>query len=98
MADDISDDLTGAMPIVPHEIAGVECCGCIIAEVDGGTAELRCNECGAVVGVIQIDILRGLLECVPAKCSHCGRRNVAGFSKMIVYACHHCGKPVDVTN
>jgi hypothetical protein len=30
--------------------------------------ELRCNECGAAVGVAQIDTLRGLLDldCAPA--------------------------------
>ena len=58
---DRSDELTGQMPIVAHEDAGVDCCGCIIAAVDGTNVELRCNECGAVVGVIQIDILKGLL-------------------------------------
>jgi hypothetical protein len=50
------------MPIVAHEtITGVACCGCIIAAVEGSIIELRCNECGAVMGVVQIDILRGLL-------------------------------------
>ena len=59
---DLSNDLTGQMPIVAHEtIAGVDCCGCIIAAVDGKNVELRCNECGAVVGVVQIDVLRDLL-------------------------------------
>src|SRR5689334_21203171 len=50
--------------------AGVECCGCIITAVDGTNAELRGNECGAVVGVIQVDILKGLLglECATATC------------------------------
>lgn len=53
------------MPIVPHETAGVDCCGCIVAAVDRTNVEFRCNECGAVVGVIQLDILKGLigLEC-----------------------------------
>jgi hypothetical protein len=51
------------MPIVAHEhVTGVDCCGCIVAAVEGSNVELRCNECGAVVGVVQIDILRGLLE------------------------------------
>jgi hypothetical protein len=44
------------MPIVAHEEAAVDCCGCIVADVDGSNVELRCNEFGAVVGVIQIDI------------------------------------------
>ena len=44
MGDDLSDELTSRMPIVPHETAGVECCGCIIAAVEGIRVELRCNE------------------------------------------------------
>jgi hypothetical protein len=56
------DELTGRLPIVAHEeVTGVDCCGCIIAAVEGSNVELRCNECGAVVGVVQIDILCGLL-------------------------------------
>jgi hypothetical protein len=37
--------------------------------------KLRCNECGAVVGVIQIDILRGLLALgwATATCPNCGQ-------------------------
>jgi hypothetical protein len=46
---------------VAHESAGVDCFGCIIAAVEGRNVELRCNEFGAVVGVVQIDVLRGLL-------------------------------------
>src|SRR4051794_9187978 len=75
MDDDLSRDLTSRMPIIPRETAGVECCGCIIASVDGTSVELRCNECGAVVGVIQVDILKSLLglECATATCPHCGK-------------------------
>jgi hypothetical protein len=101
MAADISDDLTGSMPIVPHETTGVDCCGCIVAAVDGNNVELRCNECGAVVGVIQIDILRGLLgiECATAKCPHCGTLNkFPGFSEMLAYTCRGCGKLADFIN
>lgn len=59
---DASDDLTGQIPIVPHETAaGVDCVGCIVAAVEGNSVELRCNECGAVVGVVQVDILKALL-------------------------------------
>src|SRR5262249_26093804 len=50
-----------AMPIVPHEtVTGVDCYGCISAVVEGSNGELRSNECGTVVGVVQIDILRGV--------------------------------------
>jgi hypothetical protein len=47
--------------VAHEEVPGVDCCGCIIAGVEGANVELRCNECGAVVGVVQIDVLRGLL-------------------------------------
>ena len=42
-----SDELAGMMPIVAHESAGVDCCGCMIAAVEGSNVELRCNKCGA---------------------------------------------------
>ncbi len=71
---DRSYELTTRMPIVAHEeISGVDCCGCVIAAVDGSNVELSCNECGAVVGVVQIDILLGLLglDGATEKCPHC---------------------------
>lgn len=46
------------LPIVPHGVLpGVECCGCIVAVVNDNNVELRCNECDAIVGTIQADIL-----------------------------------------
>jgi DNA-directed RNA polymerase subunit RPC12/RpoP len=98
MGSDISSELTGRMPIVPHSTAaGVDCCGSIIAEVEGNNVELRCNECGAVVGVVQLDILKGLLglDCATTICPHCGKENTfPGFERMSVYTCQHCGKAV----
>jgi hypothetical protein len=97
---DPSDTLTARMPIVPHQtIAGVDCCGCIIAAVDGDDAELRCNECGAVLGVVQVDILKGLLrlDSASATCPHCGEENTfPGFSSMKAFVCSRCGKAVEV--
>jgi hypothetical protein len=65
---DLSGQLTGRMPIVPHEtVTGVDCCGCIVAAVEGTNVELQCNECGAVMGVVQLNILKGLgraVECL----------------------------------
>jgi hypothetical protein len=61
MDKDTSNELTALMPVVAHEAAGIDCCGCIIAAVEGSTVELRCNECGAVMGVVQIDVLCGLI-------------------------------------
>src|SRR5262245_47020080 len=84
-------------PSSPHESAGVDCCGCIIAAVDATNVELRCNECGAVVGVIQVDILKGLLglECATATCPHGSKVNTfPGFTKVSTYVCAECGEAV----
>ena len=38
---DASDELTSMMPIIAHEsVAGVDCCGCIIAAVEGSNVDL----------------------------------------------------------
>ena len=98
---EFSDELTGLMPVVPHGIGGVDCGGRIVAVVERGTVELRCNKCGAVVGVVQVGIMEGLLglDSTEATCPHCGTLNTfAGLEEMMVYVCHHCGKPVDTTN
>ena len=96
---DLSNQLTGRMAIVPHEtIAGVDCCGCIVAAVEGINVELRCNECGAVVGVVRLEILKGLLglNCAEATCPHCGTLNTfPGFIAISTYTCHECGKAVE---
>ena len=44
--------LAEEFPIIPHMSAGVDCCGCIVPEVDGDRITLKCNECGATVGEI----------------------------------------------
>lgn len=96
---EFSDELTGLMPLVPHGISGVDCCGCIIAEVEGRSVELRCNQCGATVGVVQVNIMEGLLglKCADATCPHCGKVNTfSGFGEMSAYLCQHCGKTVDI--
>jgi hypothetical protein len=59
---DASDKITCRMPIISHEsVPGIDCCGRIIAAVEGSNIELRCNECGSAVGVLQIDVPRELL-------------------------------------
>ena len=100
MERELSDDRTAPMAIVLHEtVTGVDCCGCIMAVVEGTSVELQCNECGAVVGVVQIDILRGLLGLngAEATCPHCGKLNMfPGFSEVSTYVCDECGKAVEV--
>jgi hypothetical protein len=60
------DDLRNQFPIIPHESAGVDCCGCIVPIIQGKDVELRCNECRAVVGVVRIEILRDLISMIPS--------------------------------
>jgi hypothetical protein len=95
---EFSDELTGLMPVVRHAIAGVGCGGRIVAVVEDGTVELRCTLCGAVVGVVQAGIMKGLLglDCAEATCPHCGKENTfATIEKLLTYVCGHCGAPMD---
>jgi hypothetical protein len=53
-----------------------------------------------VVGVVQVDILKGLLglECATARCPHCSKVNTfPGFAKMSAYVCAECGEAVGAT-
>jgi hypothetical protein len=52
-------------PILPHESTGADCCGCIVVKVTGDAAELQCDECGAVVGVVHVAILRDIISMIP---------------------------------
>ena len=58
--------LADCFPHIPHDHSG-ECRGCVIpVDADGRTVELRCNECGAVVGVIHRAVLEDLVWLVNA--------------------------------
>ncbi len=50
-------DLNSLLPAIPHESGGVDCCGCMIDE-QGNDTELRCNECGAVLGLVNTALRR----------------------------------------
>ena len=58
---EFSDELTRLMPYVCHGMAGGNCSGRVVAVVEEHTVELRCENCGAVVGVVQVGIMEGLL-------------------------------------
>src|SRR5260370_42128139 len=93
MDQEFNDELTGLMPVVPHGISGVDCSGRIIAAVEDNDVELRCNECGAVVGVVQVNIMVGLLrlDCAEATCPHCGKGDrFSSFSEVSTYVCDEC--------
>jgi hypothetical protein len=90
--------LNEALPIVPHEVAGVECCGCIIADIEGETVKLLCNECGAAVSMVNLSILTQLfgLEFAKATLPHCDKaKTFPGFTEVDAYTCQHCGRAVE---
>jgi hypothetical protein len=54
--------LVEQFPVLAHESAGVRrCCGYIVPKIEGNDVELRCNECGAAVGVVKEAVLRDLV-------------------------------------
>ena len=53
-----------SFPLIPHSSTGARCRGYIVATATGNDVELACNECGAVVGVMQADILVDLVRLV----------------------------------
>jgi hypothetical protein len=96
---EFSDEITGLMPVVPHGIAGVDCSGRVVAVVDGNNVELRCNQCGGVVGVVQVGVMEGLLglDCAEAACPFCQRVNTfPGLDAVTAFVCQYCGKSVEI--
>jgi hypothetical protein len=51
-------------PAVPHWKTGVKCNGSIVAEQNGEHVTLKCNECAAVVGTVNIEILKALEQAI----------------------------------
>ncbi len=91
-------------PIVPHEGAGVECCGCLIVQVRGDHADITCNECGAVVRTVPAECAAAALvemasgAICSARCTHCGALNTfPGFSAIEAFICSECGEGVAVS-
>jgi hypothetical protein len=56
-----------AFPNRPPRISKRGRCGCIVPVIQGNDVELRSNECGTVVGVFQVGILRDLISMIPSK-------------------------------
>lgn len=93
--------------ILPHEIvADVDCCGCLVAIRRGDQAEIRCNECDALIETAPLDELQTTISrlalpmwqtVTSQRCPHCGALNVLpGFSSMEAYICKECGEGVRV--
>lgn len=83
-----------ALPIIPHEEFGAECCGCLV-EIVGETTEYRCNECGAVIQPDEVQRVVMEMPSVEETCPHCGKVNrIEGFSQVFAFVCRHCGQGV----
>jgi|HubBroStandDraft_1064217.scaffolds.fasta_scaffold422169_1 predicted RNA-binding Zn-ribbon protein involved in translation (DUF1610 family) len=83
-----------ALPIMPHELFGVDSCGSLF-EIVAGTSEFVCNECGAKVPTPEAH--RGVMqmESTEDTCPHCGMLNqIDGFSEVSAFICRHCGRGV----
>jgi len=98
----VADEIVGTT--IPHSDFGdPECCGCLNGVVRGDQADIICNECDAVIRTVPpselrrtLDEMELTLDVATARCPHCGAVNVfPGFSSMLVFICHHCGKPVE---
>src|SRR5712692_8641440 len=49
-------------PIIPHEVVtGADCCGCLIVQVRGDQADITCNECGAVVRTVRVELASAVM-------------------------------------
>jgi hypothetical protein len=79
-----------ALPLIPHELFGVNCCGCLV-EIIGGEREFRCNECDVVIA--SEDVQRVMeIDSTEATCPHCRQVDaVSGFTSVDAFVCVHRG-------
>lgn len=87
-------------PIIPHsDLGDPGCCGCLFGIVRGDEADIRCNECEALVFTVPARDLERTLnemeirgEVATAICPYCGTVHLApGFSRLIAFMCDDCG-------
>jgi len=97
--DEISD-IDDRLPIIPHQTLGTHCCGCLYVHVNGGQAEIVCNECEAVNRAVPLaDVERVVLELAEtdtvcsAICTHCGAvKTFPGMSAIEAFIRSECGE------
>lgn len=64
-------------PIIPHEISGVDCDGCLVVRVRGDQADIVCNECKAVLRTVPVEQATSMMveiasgEICSARCTSC---------------------------
>src|SRR5260370_12765792 len=90
-------------PIIPHEVEGDDCDGCLMVRVRGNQADITCNVCGAVVRTVPLEEAAAAMlemastEICSARCPDCGALNTfPGFSVIEAFICHECGEGVAV--
>lgn len=91
--------------LVAHSDYGdTDCCGILMPVPRGDREDLTCNECGAVVDIVEAGQAEGTLlrmalsagVCSEA-CPRCAGVNIfPGFTSMEAYTCRHCGQGVVV--
>ena len=81
-----------ALPIIPHEDFGADCCGCLCEVMEDSGPRFVCNECGAEVPVEEVQRIVMAMESCEETCPHCGHVNqIDGFSRLLAFVCRHCG-------
>ncbi len=91
----LSDNEAMALPIIPHELFGVNCCGCLVEIVEEHATKFVCNECDAVIPAEDVQEAVITMESVEATCPHCNHVNeISGFSEVFAFKCRHCGRGV----
>ncbi len=94
---DNRDNEVVALPIIPHESFGGDCCGCLYI-VAGTEPEYHCNECGAIISAGDVHRVVMEMPSVEETCPHCGRVNqIDGFLQVFAFVCRHCGQGVNLT-
>lgn len=92
------------LPILPHELFGSDCCGCLVETMivpyRGARIEperrFHCNECGAAVPVEDVQRAVLAMEATDVTCPHCSQVNrIEGFSDVFAFRCRHCGEGVE---
>jgi hypothetical protein len=76
--------------------------GCLIAVRAGENAEIRCNECDALIATVPIDQaeaaiikLANFQDVTTERCPQLrGGQSIFGFSAMEAYVCKQCGEGV----
>jgi DNA-directed RNA polymerase subunit RPC12/RpoP len=83
-----------ALPLIPHEFFGVNCCGCLV-EIIGEETQFVCNECEAVIPAGDIHRAALEIESTEATCPHCGQINqISGLATVDAFICVRCGRGV----